>query len=81
MKYYIIKPKSHDINQSLINGIKERDGYAAIVKHLIESDIVVLQKGWTRSKTAVKEMDVARILGKVVREGYNYTDKYKAHLN
>ena len=79
MKYYIIKPKSHDTNQSLINGIKERDGYAAIVKHLFESDIVVLQKGWSRSKTAAKELDAAIISNKVIREEGNYTDKYEIY--
>ena len=82
MKYYIIKAKSVSIQEDLVHGICQLDKDAEIVNKIEESDVVVLQQGWTRSKNAVKEKSRAySTLGKPCREGYLYTDKYKVHLN
>lgn len=81
MKYYIIKPSSHKIDQLLIEGIKRMDKEADIVKTLDEADICVLQKGWTKSKICIAEEHSAREKGKKIREGYIYIDKYKVKLN
>lgn len=81
MKYYVSKPKSHKLNETMITGIKHMDSDAVFVNKLCEADICVMQHGWTKSKLCVKEYHLARELKITRREGYLYTDKYKAKIN
>lgn len=81
MKYYIIKPKSHDFSRTMIENIKKLDSKAEFVEYLCECDIAVLQKGWSNSKISVEEMKLATVMCKEVRESYLYTERYKVHLN
>ena len=82
MKYYIIKKKSAAIRQDILDGIRRTDNNAKVVDELENCDIAVLQQGWTMSRTAVAERNRALSeLHKPCREGYLYTDKYKAHVN
>lgn len=81
MKFYVIKPKSAEIDEQIIAGMLNIDPQAAAVSSLKECDIAILQKGWTHSKSAVQEYHGARELRIPCREGYAYTDKYKVHLN
>ena len=81
MKYYIIKPKSHKVNEDMIKGIKHTDNKASFVSDLNNADICVLQKGWTRSKLSVEEYKQAVSNYKRCCEGYIYTDWIKVELN
>lgn len=81
MKYYIIKPKSHKLNETMTNGIRHVDKDAVFVNKLCDADICVMQRGWTKSKTCIAEYHLARELRIKRREGYIYTDKYVAKLN
>lgn len=54
MKIYVIKPKSAEIDERIIAGMLNIDPYPAAVLSLEECDIAILQKGWTRSKSAVQ---------------------------
>lgn len=81
MKYYISKPKSHKLDEDILNGIRRTDGEAIIVDSLEKADICVLQNGWTKSRICVSEYHMARDK-KIKRvEGYLYKDKYYAKLN
>ena len=81
MKIYVIKSKSAEIDERIIAGMLNIDPQTAAVSSLEECDIAILQKGWTRSKSAVQEYHRAREMHIPCREGYLYTDKYKVHLN
>ena len=81
MKFYVIKPKSAEVDERIIIGMLNIDPYPAAVPSLEECDIAILQKGWTRSKSAVQEYHKAQELHIPCREGYMYTDKYSVHLN
>lgn len=82
MKYYIIKAKSVSVREDILQGLHQVDKNAEIVSKIEDCDIVILQQGWTHSKTAIAEKDQASFeLKKPCREGYLYTDKYKVHLN
>lgn len=81
MKFYVIKPKSAEIDERIIAGMLNIDPQGAAVSSLEECDIAILQKGWTRSKSAVQEYHKAHELHIPCREGYLYTDKYSIHLN
>ncbi len=81
MKIYVIKPKSAEIDERIVAGMLNIDSQAVAVSSLKECDIAILQKGWTRSKNAVQEYHSARELHIPCREGYLYTDKYRAHLS
>ena len=82
MKYYIIKAKSVSVRADILQGLHQMDENAEIVNKIEDCDIVVLQQGWTHSKTAIAEKNRAYFeLKRPCREGYLYTDKYKVHLN
>ena len=82
MKYYIIKPTNNKIDENIINGIKELDKNAEIVYTLEDCDIVVLQKGWTRSKNACDERNRAYFeLKKPCKEAHIYLTYETIHLN
>ena len=81
MKYYIIKPKTHDVNTNIQSGIAQIDREAQFVKDIRIADICIMQKGWTKSRSAVSEYNYAQSLGIQCKEGYLYTDKYSVHLN
>ncbi len=81
MKFYVIKPKSAEVDERIVAGILNIDPQSAAVSSLEECNIAILQKGWTRSKSAVQEYHRARELHIPCREGYAYTDKYKVRLN
>ena len=46
MKYYISKPISHKLDDSIVIGVKEMDSEAVFVKSLYDADICIFQKGW-----------------------------------
>ena len=77
MKYYISKPVSHKLDESLIEGIKQVDSEAEFVKILNEADIVVFQKGWTKSKTCVAEYHLARDKHIERRKAYFYQTDFQ----
>ena len=81
MKYFISKPASHKIDETLVEGIKAMDSEAEFVSSLCDADISVFQKGWTKSKICVADYHMARDRHIERREGYIYTDKYKVTLN
>lgn len=82
MKYYIIKPKKDNIDTKLIEGIKSIDRNAEITDVIDECDVAVLQKGWTRSKTAVQERNHQCFeRNKSCREGNVYLERYAVHVN
>ena len=81
MKIYVIKPKSAEVDERISTGMLNIDSHSAAVPSLEECDIAILQKGWTRSKSAVQEYHKARKMHIPCREGYLYTDKYRVHLN
>ena len=81
MKYYISKPKSHKLDEDLVDGIKSLDSETVIVDSLEKADVCVFQKGWTKSKTCVSEYHMARDKRIERKEGYLYKDKYRAKLN
>lgn len=81
MKYYISKPKSHKLDEEIINGIKHTDSEAIIVDSIEKADICVFQSGWTKSKTCVSEYHTARDKKIKCAEGYLYKDKFYAKLN
>lgn len=81
MKYYISKPKSHKLDEEIVNGIKKIDNEAIIVDSLEKADICVFQSGWTKSKTCVSEYHMARDKKIKREEGYLYKDKFCAKLN
>ena len=81
MKFYVIKPKSAEIDERISAGMLNIDPYSTAVPSLEECDIAILQKGWTRSKSAVQEYRKAQELHIPCREGYMYTDKYSVRLN
>ena len=81
MKYYISKPASHKLDETIITGIKRIDIDAVLVDELRDADICVFQKGWTKSKLCVADYHMARELRIERREGYIYTDKYTVKLN
>ena len=78
---YISKPKSHKVNEQVIAGVKHCYGDIEIVKTIRDADMVVFQKGWTRSKACVAEYrEVGRLQIKR-EEDYIFLDKYKVHTN
>ena len=81
MKFYIIRPKTSAVNARLIEGIKSADSGAIIADSLYDSDIVITQGNWTRSKSAVLEWKEAQRLGKRIDMDSIYLDRYIAHLN
>lgn len=81
MKYYISKPASYKLDELLIEGIKQMDSEAEFVKNLYEADIVVFQKGWTKSKICVADHHLARDKHIERREAYIYTDRFSAKTN
>lgn len=81
MKYFIIKPKTSAVNSKLIEGIKRTDPVAVITDSLQDSDVVILQDGWTRSRYSILEYKEAERLNKDRRMGYLYLDEYQVHLN
>lgn len=81
MKFYVIKPKSAEVDERISVGMLNIYPQAVAVPSLEECDIVILQKGWTRSKSAVQEYHKAKELHIPCREGCMYTDKYSIHLN
>ena len=82
MKYYIIKPKSKDIDQNIIDGLNKMDKECQIVDSLYVCDIAILQKGWTRSIVCLSERDEQlNNRHKLCREAYLYTDGYKVTLD
>ena len=82
MKYYIIKAKSVSVREDILQGLHQMDENVEIVNKIEDCDIVILQQGWTRSKTAIAEKDQASFdLKKPCHEGYLYTDKYKVRIN
>jgi len=74
MRYYIIKPEDSKLDKKLMTGICAVDKEAAFSDTLKVCDIAVLQKDWTRSKSAVNEWKEAVGLGISVREGYFYNE-------
>lgn len=81
MKIYISKPKSHKVNEQVIAGVKHCYGDIEIVKTIQDANMVVFQKGWTRSKVCVAEYrEVGRLQIKY-EEDYIFLDKYKVHTN
>ena len=81
MKYYISKPKSHNLDERIIAGIREMDSEAVIVQTLQEADIAVFQHGWTKSTTCISDYHLARDKHIGRRESYLYTDRYSVKLN
>ncbi len=80
-RYYIIKPKSHSVQQKIIDGIRHIDKEAVIVESFKECDTVIMQHGWTRSKSAIKEYEEAGGLGKRRKESDVYVTFYTAQAN
>lgn len=81
MKYYIIKPSSHKVDKDIVEGLKRVDNDAKIVQNLYQSDRAILQKGWTKSKNALAEYNLAKEKKIMCLEGYLFRDKYSIHLN
>ena len=81
MKYYISKPVSHKLDESLIEGIKQVDSEAEFVKILNEADIVVFQKGWTKSKICVADYHLAKEKHIERREANLYIDNFSVKTN
>lgn len=81
MKFYVIKPKSVEVDEQIVAGMLNIDPQAVAAPSLEECEIAILQKGWTRSKSAIQEYHKAHELHIPCREGYMYTDKYSIHLN
>lgn len=80
MKYFISKPKSHKLDERIVEGIKEIDPEAVIVQTLLDSDIVVFQQGWSKSKTCIADYHSARDNHIVRKESYLYTDRYSVKV-
>lgn len=81
MKYYIIKPKCSKKDKKIMVGLQELDPETAITDCLEESDVVILQRNWTRSKYAMAKKEQAEKLHKPCKEAYLYTDRYKAVIS
>lgn len=81
MKYYISKPISHKLDDSIVIGVKEMDSEAVFVKSLYDADICIFQKGWTRSKVCVADYHSAGDNHIKRYESYIFTDKYRVKLN
>ena len=79
--YYIIKPTSVMYDENIIKNFMEIHPDAKMATKLEDCEEVILQKGWTRSKKAVAEKELAATLQKKCNEGYIYKDFYKVHLN
>ena len=81
MKYYIIKPTSHKLDERIVAGIKRMDSDAVFVKTLLDADICVFQKGWTKSKVCMNDYHIAKDNHIKCEEAYLFTDKYYVKLN
>lgn len=81
MKYYISKPKSHELDIRVVDGIKAMDSEAQLTDTLCEADICVFQSGWTKSKLCIADYLLARDKRIERRESYIYTEKFKVKLN
>ena len=81
MKYYISKPKSHKLDEAIVEGIKSTDSKAQFVENVNAANICVFQRGWTKSKICVAEYHLARDMKIERRESYVYTDKFTGKLN
>lgn len=81
MIYYIVKAQKTPINSKIIDGICALDKVAQFTDNIDMCDVVVCQKGWTRSKSAIDDWLKAKELGITIKEGNVFIDKYKIKLN
>lgn len=81
MKYYILKPQKAPIKDEIMKGICSLDKTAQFTDSIDNCNIVVCQKGWTRSKSAIEDWLKAKELGITIKEGNVFTDKYKVKIN
>lgn len=81
MKYYISKPKAHELDKKLVEGIQRTDNDAEFVANIDEADVCVFQSGWTTSRTCIKERNYTRDKHIKRAEGYVYTEEFKVKLN